>query len=503
MKLKPKVLSQLQATVAKIPGTGMSAVSSTVLLSLRSDVQKLHSLFASLEAMATDEALSRVGLDVLLEIVVVARQLCSKNILELVLKSSALGNDSQMCMARCIMKLARYSTASTFLMRAANKFSVFASIRVLIVKLPPPPIKSITSPESLQATITCSMFGPDEVETAVASLRARLQKKCPQSPDIENTIAGITSTKFVVHAEIQLLIYYELNSSEPPPRVICSSKKACFLCNLFIRLHGKFIIPSTHGRLYEKWTFPESIESLPIDRAEKLGEVINRLSDFIKTELRIEILKARKPHPAPYESIMFASTVWTPPNQSRSRLESPSATSYNYLQQTQARTHMDSSSGLNDLPKDSAIVFPPITSNAHSFRVPEQPVHNIKAPQRPPKAYPSEYLPLTRGEILVFDMTTYGDVLKVGTPRIHLALCYEGLDGIKSTLECSGTPDLTFRRRISIEWLQICNTVKPGDVTFVDLAKFPKGSEMTLNQFAGNCNFYVTHGSDMISIQTL
>ena len=35
-----------------------------------------------------------------------------------------------------------------------------------------------------------------------------------------------------VHTEIQLLFFYELHPDRPRPRIICSSKRACYLCNL-------------------------------------------------------------------------------------------------------------------------------------------------------------------------------------------------------------------------------------------------------------------------------
>src|SRR5271167_475092 len=59
-----------------------------------------------------------------------------------------------------------------------------------------------------------------------------------------------------IHAEIQIIYHYELNPVPISPRVICSSKSACFLCNLFAQVHRKFYIARTHGRLYENWKLP-------------------------------------------------------------------------------------------------------------------------------------------------------------------------------------------------------------------------------------------------------
>jgi hypothetical protein len=57
-----------------------------------------------------------------------------------------------------------------------------------------------------------------------------------------------------VRAEMQLLFFYELHPDRPRPRIICSSKSACYLCNLFFQLHGGFQVPRAHGRLCGKRT---------------------------------------------------------------------------------------------------------------------------------------------------------------------------------------------------------------------------------------------------------
>lgn len=62
-----------------------------------------------------------------------------------------------------------------------------------------------------------------------------------------------------VHAEIQILTFYELNAAtnSSSPRVIGSSKAACYLCDLFIKHHGWFLVTNTHGRIHTQWTVPD------------------------------------------------------------------------------------------------------------------------------------------------------------------------------------------------------------------------------------------------------
>jgi hypothetical protein len=61
-----------------------------------------------------------------------------------------------------------------------------------------------------------------------------------------------------VHAEVQLVLFYEHNPKIPPPRAMGASKSACFLCDLFLKHRGVFGISHSHMKLYPLWTIPET-----------------------------------------------------------------------------------------------------------------------------------------------------------------------------------------------------------------------------------------------------
>jgi hypothetical protein len=65
-----------------------------------------------------------------------------------------------------------------------------------------------------------------------------------------------------LHAEMQLALFYEQNKELLPPRVICASKSACYLCNLFLRVQRKYVIPSCHGKVYDAWVWPVGFPGL-------------------------------------------------------------------------------------------------------------------------------------------------------------------------------------------------------------------------------------------------
>lgn len=73
-------------------------------------------------------------------------------------------------------------------------------------------------------------------------------------------------TERYVHAEIQLLVFYETSSLAYWPQAIESSKDGCFLCNSFLKAHGKFFMSKAHRRVFNQWTVPDrgdySLQSL-------------------------------------------------------------------------------------------------------------------------------------------------------------------------------------------------------------------------------------------------
>ena len=94
-----------------------------------------------------------------------------------------------------------------------------------------------------------------------------------------------------VHAEMQLLLYYEIHPNLKKPRVICSSKDACYLCDLFFKAHGRYHIPKTHGRLYEMWGLPAFDAELISGRKSgkgscgNLSRVVERFNTLIEQQV--------------------------------------------------------------------------------------------------------------------------------------------------------------------------------------------------------------------------
>ncbi|KAL0781703.1 hypothetical protein CaCOL14_003038 [Colletotrichum acutatum] len=97
------------------------------------------------------------------------------------------------------------------------------------------------------------------------------------SKDVKHVFENKTSNTLKsakVHAEVQLIYHYHLKSrhSDLPPRVIRSSKDACYLCNAFIKAEKTFYTSRCHGRLYPSWKLPRVVSRL--DLAQRFNELL-------------------------------------------------------------------------------------------------------------------------------------------------------------------------------------------------------------------------------------
>ena len=112
-----------------------------------------------------------------------------------------------------------------------------------------------------------------------------------------------------VHAEIQLLFFYEANRDQSRPRIICSNKRACYLCNLFFDLHGGFYIPRTHGRLYDKWILPDWID-VSKDRQRELYTILTRLKETLDNKIARVSKTKKRTNDCPNESVLSSLAHW-------------------------------------------------------------------------------------------------------------------------------------------------------------------------------------------------
>jgi len=131
-----------------------------------------------------------------------------------------------------------------------------------------------------------------------------------------------SSTKHFVHAEVQLIVHYELYPCYPLPRVVGASKEACYLCDLFITTHRRFYVSKTHGRLYDGWTVPNLRKYNP-GVLKSFQNILVQVNQKMKADLR-EAKVRKTPKPWQVESSTWQTPYPLPtPSTSTIRAASP------------------------------------------------------------------------------------------------------------------------------------------------------------------------------------
>ena len=129
---------------------------------------------------------------------------------------------------------------------------------------------------------------------------AELQPLPPYTAISSNIFFKATTRPTVkcnVHAEIRLLLYYDLhpNLESIPPRVLGVSKAACYLCNLFILEHERFFHTKTHGHLHDQWTVPD-LAAYSEEQRNKYRHVLAAMDGGIRRAI-LEAGSSKRQHP--------------------------------------------------------------------------------------------------------------------------------------------------------------------------------------------------------------
>ncbi|PKS11267.1 hypothetical protein jhhlp_003029 [Lomentospora prolificans] len=195
-----------------------------------------------------------------------------------------------------VTKVSRYLEAAKYLSRTAMKYPIARRMVPVAVDLPATILNEKPSqdvPADIDTTLNRLHQDKKSRKAIYRLLEVREENAQPQFHKYFETALN----KVTVHAEIQILAYCDLNGRGRYPRVVCSSKKACYLCNQFITLHGKIYTPYCHGKLYIHWrlpNFPSRDMKLPFSaRLEQVG--MKSLKTMHRENKRIK-------HPDPTES---------------------------------------------------------------------------------------------------------------------------------------------------------------------------------------------------------
>ena len=276
-------------------------------------IKTLKALFMKFEDIQEHSAASSVVQDVGMELIAQMHDLASQTKLKLALNSSkTLTAELKAFLPEAVGKLGRYYSISHELVCVARseENSIFNSI---IIETAPTlrPSQPLNVDRNVHPVTTLqNILRPGSVVQS-RSLKPSLERCLGKPIHVildEFRLAIADYYKSVkVHAEIQLLLFYELNSERKRPRTICSSKSACYLCDLFFRLHGQYYVPKTHGRLYHRWALPDWHILLPEMRRRAFDVLLRNFGDVLKVKVRVALDRGPGRANHPNESTLVRS----------------------------------------------------------------------------------------------------------------------------------------------------------------------------------------------------
>lgn len=199
----------------------------------------------------------------------------------------------------CFNKIRRYSEVSSILCHRARRIPMLRKLRVKIVSsVTHPGGTSVANENTMDIWLSLARFQYEGESVQMGMLPEWLRSLAQSSKKKYSRSVREIVKEAKVHAEVQLLTYYEDGHVEGiRPRILAASKKACALCNTLIAIHGKYCVPKSHGKLYKGWRLPAAHqkgalqEDLNKSLEISISKTLARLMQFSKkpiTELENE-----------------------------------------------------------------------------------------------------------------------------------------------------------------------------------------------------------------------
>jgi hypothetical protein len=531
---KPALIPQLNAALNDSSVKAKFGISPSTLGDVRDRAKELEVLSTRLESLPDLDVETYPTQEILMEIITKAHELSLTSNLGAALRTSpVLDPNLKSFLPEAFGKLGRYYTAASELVCAARDRScrVFLSVRIEACQFRVPRENFMLEvPASIREVADRLFQSSNLSQQSRRRLKNRLESSLYRSENqFQERMTDIAQLG-KIHAEIQLLFFYELHPKPVRPRVICSSKSACYLCNLFLKLHGQFFVPRTHSRLYDKWLLPDWLEGLSTDYRKKFGVIVTKLNTTIEDKIRAAFAEPHKPYLHPNESVLVARAHW-PSTSDLPENPSSSSGSTSTLRQEATAGQVNDLSGNQNISTDfrEDPIDHPLEENLQqvlgndnralsssgtttpraehspldkepspemSVVCPESPSPNTNAAV-PPAHSPhrnstAPYQQLTRGEPLWKQLTDTSNPLRIGTKSIHAT--------VSPTTDGNDDNISTNNHWVQLKWL------RPEELpaldcdrrTVVHLKDLAEGVEMALRHVE---ILYLCQAQDVVSIK--
>jgi hypothetical protein len=223
-------------------------------------------------------------------------------------KSSKFSSSKLASLGDSVAKLGQYYKAASELVLAARRTRcrIFRKIRVESFQICVPENVRIPSKPGCALPLVDHLLQSHETSK---SLHRFLGSKSAVDAALTSRLNG-ERAGIKLHAEIKLLFYYESRPAHARPRVICTNKSACYLCDLFFRIHGQFQLPRTFGKMNERWILPDWLHDIPPSRILALRNAVEQFSTALDSQIRVASKKMKR-QPDPIESSVGISAYWS------------------------------------------------------------------------------------------------------------------------------------------------------------------------------------------------
>ncbi|KAI1878829.1 hypothetical protein JX265_003006 [Neoarthrinium moseri] len=189
-------------------------------------------------------------------------------------------------------KLARYWAAIKSMIKFAMKQpAILASIHIRDVEAPQQQTFSLFQEQTPLRKALKKL-----VKTDYAVTMAKLAQRW-ETDDVEATLRRACRLTLTLHAEMQLVDFYERNPALVPQlRLMGTSKKACYLCHEFLLRHPLRIrVSACHQKVYPTWMPPSSRDIPGVARKKLFWSFSKHIEHVTVRELRTGLAAAKRP----------------------------------------------------------------------------------------------------------------------------------------------------------------------------------------------------------------
>jgi hypothetical protein len=191
-------------------------------------------------------------------------------------------------------KIARYKAAIKSVVKlAAKQPEVLAGIRIQEVKAPSS-LKFFVSKEKAHLLTTVESL----VDKGAAGMTMELLKKHLGTEDVEGELRKACHRELTLHAEMQLVVFYEENPSlVPQMKFMGTSKKACFDCHEYLLHHPlRLQVEACHQKIYSTWMPPPYYTEVPGGyKNTPFRRLSRKIEALLKQKLKVALTAPRRP----------------------------------------------------------------------------------------------------------------------------------------------------------------------------------------------------------------